>query len=261
MKYLPRPLSVPGGWTGLAEAPVDANVRIDYESLGEFLRVLSYPARLRLLTQLRRPRGIGELLVAPGKHRAQNRPDRPISRQAVLQHLGQMKDAGLVRARVSESKDNRGRLEYAADQARLFALLEDLRQVLQSGNAAALDSLETIQARPVAAAHLTPGPKLILVYGAYPGRVFPLPKKDDTRRGWVVGRKPGSQVLLDYDPYVSAENSEILPRGSSFELLDLRSARNGTQLNWTPLPVGGAAPLRSGDVVGVGRSLLVFREA
>lgn len=42
-------------------------------------------------------------------------------------------------------------------------------------------------------------------------------------------------------------------------LLDLPGNRNGTLLNWKPLARGGVAELKAGDVVGVGRSLLVFR--
>jgi DNA-binding transcriptional ArsR family regulator len=232
-----------------ADAPVDANVKLDYDALGELLRVLSYPARLRLLSQMRRPRTISELLVTPGRPRAGDRPERPISRQAVLQHLEQMKDSGLVRARLSQAEDARGKHEYAADPTRLFALLDDLRQVLQANYAG-----------PSPAAQGGAGARLILVYGAYPGRVFSLRDRENTRRGWVIGRKVGAHVQLEYDPYVSGENAEILPRGSGYELLDLRTARNGTQLNWTQLPVGASAPLRTGDVVGVGRSLLVFRE-
>jgi DNA-binding transcriptional ArsR family regulator len=221
-----------------ADAPVDANVKLDYDALGELLRVLSYPARLRLLSQMRRPRTISELLVTPGRPRAGDRPERPISRQAVLQHLEQMKDSGLVRARLSQAEDARGKHEYAADPTRLFALLDDLRQVLQANYAAPAEPTATIQARPSPAAQGGAGARLILVYGAYPGRVFSLRDRENTRRGWVIGRKVGAHVQLEYDPYVSGENAEILPRGSGYELLDLRTARNGTQLNWTQLPVG-----------------------
>jgi hypothetical protein len=38
-----------------------------------------------------------------------------------------------------------------------------------------------------------------------------------------------------------------------------RGSKNGTMLDFQPLPRGGSAPLTNGDVVGVGRTNLVFR--
>ncbi len=85
-------------------------------------------------------------------------------------------------------------------------------------------------------------------------------RRDDlgSGRGWAVGRKPGLPVSLEYDPYVSLVNSEVLPVGDRYLLADLGSSKNGTWLNWRP--VGAEpVPLTQGDVIGVGRSLLVFR--
>lgn len=73
-----------------------------------------------------------------------------------------------------------------------------------------------------------------------------------------TGRKPELPERLDDDPYVSLVNSEVLLKGDQYRLCDLGGSKNGTWLNWRPVgpePV----PLTQGDVVGVGRSLLVFR--
>jgi pSer/pThr/pTyr-binding forkhead associated (FHA) protein len=101
----------------------------------------------------------------------------------------------------------------------------------------------------------------VLVHGVHEGHVFPLRAPPAAGgRGWIVGRAKDAAVSLDYDPYVSIENSEILRVGRQFRILDLRTSKNGTLLNWKRLPVGGESPLRTGDVIGVGRSLLLFRE-
>lgn len=105
------------------------------------------------------------------------------------------------------------------------------------------------------------GPKLILVHGFYEGNAYQLREnRTDRARGWIVGRNADARVPLTSDPYVSFENSEIVPLRDGYKLLDLRTARNGTHLNWERLPVGGEVPLLSGDVIGVGRSRLLFRE-
>ncbi|MEO7397883.1 MAG: FHA domain-containing protein, partial [Ilumatobacteraceae bacterium] len=57
----------------------------------------------------------------------------------------------------------------------------------------------------------------------------------------------------------SLENSEIRADGNDFVLVDLRSSRNGTWLNWRRLGAEVRARLEPGDVIGIGRSLLVFR--
>lgn len=43
-------------------------------------------------------------------------------------------------------------------------------------------------------------------------------------------------------------------------LEDLPGSRNGTTLNFLPLPRGGRSELHHGDLIGVGRSLRLFRE-
>jgi len=64
---------------------------------------------------------------------------------------------------------------------------------------------------------------------------------------------------LAYDPYVSHRHAEVVRRADEHRLIDLRTARNGTYLNWRRMPPGGDSVLQPGDIVGVGRSLLVFR--
>jgi DNA-binding transcriptional ArsR family regulator len=227
------------------------------DALEAYLKSLASSGRLRLLRILRSPRTLDEIRL--------ERSDSgvPMSRQSVQEHLDRLMEVGLVRAGHREREGRRGASEYLLDHARLFDILEELRRLAAFEGRVSLSALETQRARgsPEAPAW-PPGPKLVLVHGVEEGRVFPLPPsllRDG--RGWVVGRAPHAHVRLDYDPYVSADNSEVLPRGGGYALLDVRSATNGTSLNWTRLPPGGEARLSDGDIVGVGRSLLVFRSS
>jgi pSer/pThr/pTyr-binding forkhead associated (FHA) protein len=91
--------------------------------------------------------------------------------------------------------------------------------------------------------------------------VFPLDARTrGDQRGWVIGRRRSLAVGLDYDPFVSQEHAEVLPVQGGFEVRDLETNKNGTSLNWEPLARGGSRLLEQGDVIGVGRTLLLFRE-
>lgn len=237
------------------------NVPIDFERLENYLKVLSHANRLRLLSLLRVPKPLDAILLNPGPSQAGHNPTRPISRQAVQGHLKQLVDLGIVRVRSTNRRGTRALYEYVLDQARLYALLEEFRRIGTLETQVPLDPFATEglpETRPKA---WEPGPKLVLVYGASEGRTFPLrPSEQKKGRGWIIGRSRNVHVSLEYDPYVSAENAEVLRAPDGFRLMDLRTAKNGTLLNWQRLPVGGEARLQNGDVIGVGRSLLVFRD-
>jgi predicted component of type VI protein secretion system len=90
------------------------------------------------------------------------------------------------------------------------------------------------------------------------GRFFALEPRPG--RAWRIGRRAGSEVCLDYDGYLSQLNSRIRFAAGRFVVEDVAGNRNGTRVNWAPLPPGGERTLSAGDLVGVGRSLLLFRE-
>jgi len=236
---------------------------IEFERLETYLKTLAYASRLELLSLLRSPRTLDEIHLQPGAAQAGQNPDRPISRQAVQLHLDKLEEAGLIRVGLTERKGKRALYEYAIDHARLFAVSEELRKVSALESHVPLDPNAT-EGLPVQRleARWAEGPKVVLVHGVNEGRAFPLRASDAAPgRGWVIGRAQDAAVSLDYDPYVSVENSEVVQVGRQYRVLDLRSSKNGTLLNWKRLPVGGEAPLAAGDVIGVGRSLLVFRDA
>jgi DNA-binding transcriptional ArsR family regulator len=229
---------------------------VDYDRLEQYLRALSHSRRLELLHILRMPHALQDIRLPPGKARAGERPDRAVARQTVQLHLRKLMEIGAVTAR---DGDGSGK-EFVVNPQRVYQITEELRKVTiaTAGAPAARDA--TVAAVPVAASEMQPGPKLVLVHGFMEGKVFPLRRGDiGERAGWVIGRKSGLHVCLEYDPYVSLVNSEVLLDKGQFYLADLGSSKNGTWLNWRP--VGERrAPLTQGDVIGVGRSLLVFRK-
>lgn len=231
---------------------------LDYDRLEEYLSALAYGSRLELLNILRFPRNVQDIRLAPRQVRPGENPDRPVSRQTIQGHLDKMVDIGLVVRR--EAADRRGK-EYLVNPQKLYQIFEELRKVgAVTADAPVPHEDGTVDLTVVRAERPQTGPRFVLVHGLHEGRTFPL-RREGLRdgRGWVIGRREGLQVSLDYDPYVSGENAEVVQDGKDFVLIDLRSSKNGTHLNWRRLEKDERPPLRSGDVVGVGRSLLVFR--
>lgn len=230
----------------------------DFDALETYFSALAYSTRLELLHLLRFPHALPEIRLSARQVRAGQNPERLISRQALQEHLDRLIQIGVVTARESES--GRPSREFVVNGQRLYQIMDEFWRVgtVFAGNAPTTEGTATLGA--VQATPLAPGPKLVLVRGLLEGKAFPLRRADLREgRGWIAGRKKGLHVALEYDPYVSLENSEIVPTEKGFEIMDLASSRNGTWVNWQPLPDGGRAALKSGDVIGVGRSLLVFR--
>lgn len=231
-------------------------VLLDHARLADDLRALAHESRLDILETLREPRALADIRVAPGRVLPGENPDRAMSRQAVQDHVEKLVAAGLV---VEEQRERRSRT-YAMNQQRLYQILEALHAAAGSMPDGSVRGAGTVDLDAPPPTRPPPGPRLALAHGLREGRTFPLQPADlRAGRGWIVGRRPGLHVSLEYDPYVSLENSEIRQEDGAFHLHDLPESKNGTSLNWTRLPRGGRARLAPGDVVGVGRSLLVFQ--
>lgn len=228
----------------------------DADALAETLTVLSYGARLEILNLLAHPVPLADIRVSP--HRAgPEDPERPMSKQGVQAHLDKLVETGLARVEVREVG---GRMLkcYVANAPRLYALVEDLRAMCARYTAhARADATGTLVGAP--SSHASRGPRLVLVHGVYEGRAYPLHAPEGGP--WLLGRSRSATVPLDYDPFVSAEHAEIVRDGEGFTLRDLPASKNGTSLNWEPLPRGGTARLAAGDIICIGRSLLSFRDA
>jgi DNA-binding transcriptional ArsR family regulator len=233
---------------------------VDYDKLEEFLRALAYSSRLELLSLLRSPRALQDIRIAPRQVKAGETGDRAVARQTVQAHLDKLVEVGVVVAR--DREEGRGK-EYVVSPQRMYQVLEEFRKVVTVTTGAPVPRLDTVDLGASKPAKMEEGPKLLLVHGLHEGKVFPLRRTDlrDDGRGWVIGRKAGLHVSLDYDPYISVENSEIVARDGAHSLMDLRSSKNGTWLNWRRLDKDERVPLTPGDVIGVGRSTLVFRRA
>lgn len=233
--------------------PSARQVPLDYASLASYMVALGYPARLELLDLLRFPSTLGAIKLIP--HRADAaRSDRVAARETIRAHLDKLAEVGLVRVeRIEEAGQAVNR--YAVNLPKLYALLEDLRR-LCTLYAAQAPAEPTGTLVPSAGREQPHGPRLVLVHGVYEGKAFPLDPRATDQKGWVIGRAPGLPVTLDYDPFVSAEHASVSSQGGRYFLTDLEESKNGTFLNWVPLAKGEAHPIRAGDVIGVGRSLL-----
>lgn len=231
----------------------------DFDRLADALSALAYGARLEILHALRFPRLRSEIRLAPRHGPGGAAPARLMSRQAVAEHLEKLVEIGVVAEGVEI--DGRGSREYALNAQRLYQIMEEFRQIgtVICAGAAPLSGM-TADLDPALPAPMMPGPKLVLAHGLLEGKAFPLSAQTCAQgRRWTIGRKRGVSVALEYDPYASVENSEIFIEAGRYHVRDLPGSRNGTRLNWRRLD-DQPAPLASGDVIGVGRSLLVFRD-
>lgn len=233
--------------------------RPEFQRLADHLRVLANPNRLELLYELRSPKSVDELELTPEQVQAGENPERPISHQAVRKHLSKLTSIDVV---ATEAKNREGRLvdEYVLNHQRLFAIVEEFRSLGELEPEQPVAEEETIPADRREAEGDDEGPRLVIVRGQREGRAFPLREADRVGdRGWIIGRNQGLPITLGYDPFVSAENTVIEPTSSGLAVRDLPDSRNGTFLNFERLPAGGSAELSVGDVIGVGRTNLVFR--
>ena len=95
-----------------------------------------------------------------------------------------------------------------------------------------------------------PKASLVVRQGAQIGTTFPL-----SGEAIILGREEGVGITL-HDPEVSRQHARISWQAGSYILEDLGST-NGTSLNSVQLT--GQRPLRPGDSIGLGETVLVFQ--
>jgi len=225
------------------------------KDLAAALDVLASPTRLALLRNLRTPKTLREVRVHVAEE--PDDPSRPITRQTVRKHLDRLMGIGAVTTLPAE-RDYGDTVAYVLNHQALFALSEEFRQ-LALLRPASEPRGATVAATPHAAGPELTGPCLVLVKGLEEGRTYDLTPPAAGTRAWVIGRRRGLDVSLDFDPFLSTENAVVEWREGTHVLQDLPDSRNGTALNFQPLPKGERRSLRTGDLVGVGRSILMFR--
>jgi hypothetical protein len=234
---------------------------IDYGRLAEYLGALAYPARLELLRILRFPHLVSDIRIQPARADKDHQPDRVASKQAIQAHLDKLVDLDLVRAE-SAGEGSRNANLYCVNGQQVYAFTEDLRKLstIYAGRGTVGDATGTLSAS-VSTQAAPKGPRLVLVHGLYEGQAFPLADASASQETWTIGRRRGLAISLDYDPFVSLENTLVRRDGARFIVEDMPGSKNGTSINWEPIRKGGSVTLEPADVIGVGRSLLVFRPA
>src|SRR5206468_1062180 len=80
---------------------------------------------------------------------------------------------------------------------------------------------------------------------------------DDPSRALTVGRGVRNDVLVDWDPEVSAVHAELQCTGGEWTIADDGLSSNGTYLNGAR--VGGRQRLHDGDHLRLGRTVLLYR--
>lgn len=216
------------------------------------LAALSSPTRLGLLRVLRAPKALSEIDLRPV---AGPGAGRPLARQTVTRLLQSLTAIGMVVERPAHRA--RGETtEYVLNHQRVFALSEELRMLARMRPTVEPSgvTVPSVNASPLPAQ----GPTLILVHGLDEGTAFRLdPEGRPEPATWILGRKRGADVPLDFDPSASGEHAAIRAERGAHVLEDLGS-RNGTTQNLRRLAPGERSTLRHGDLVGVGRSLLLY---
>ncbi|MHB8585008.1 MAG: FHA domain-containing protein [Thermoplasmatota archaeon] len=207
--------------------------------------------RLELLRILTEPHQLAEIELRSGLSEG----GAPISRQAIKEHLVVLMNAGLV-AMKEDDQGGRTRPLYSIDHSTIYALSEEIRGLARLRSTATIDKPTVIRGAAVSRDGF-PRPCLVVTKGLDEGRAVPLVSKHG-KTTWTIGRRAAADICMDYDPFVSQENTRIHAKGGGYVLEDLPTSRNGTMLNFQPLAPSIPVPLQTGDLLGVGRSLFLF---
>lgn len=234
--------------------------------LAQALGALASPTRLQILRALRTPKVLAEIHVRAPES------DRNIARQTVREHLNKLIQVGMVTTREVDRAYG-DTVEFLANHQTLYALSEEMRGLSRVRPAVEPEgaTVHSDKGRPRspeapgaarAPSHASTGARLVMVKGLDEGTGFPLRSAssagEPTRGEWIIGRRRGVAIPLDFDPYVSSENSRIVWRDGAHVIENLPDSRNGTVVNFSMLGVGEQRALRHGDIIGVGRSFLAY---
>ncbi len=216
----------------------------DLDELAEMLKPLSNGVRLKLLRYLAKPHYLEEV----ASHLS-------VSRQAAAQHLDKLLMIEAVE-RQTGRRDSGPVTEYVVNPQAIFLIYT------------AFEGLATIRretGEPLRATRPdATGPEgreraldacLWVVHG--PSRGSRIVLNETKRHDWTFGRGARCDVPLEHDPFASNRHARISKGDRGFALTDLHST-NGTFLNESRVPAGSTVPLAQGDLVGVGRTTLIF---
>lgn len=235
--------------------------------LARAFEALSYRSRLALLEKLRKPRTVDDIDLRPGNPKPGENADRVLTRQGIRYHLAKLREADLISVRDVICADGRRRQTFRVDPSGIFELVHRLEErflVDRDGGASWLGVDETAgrnggsgEPTGLPSSWL---PAVVIVHGPGRGRVISLTSENvEPPRGWAIGSRQDAAVTIPHDAWVAPDHGEIVGKGDAFELIDLRTSGRPTMLDGSQIPLGGSRTLESGHVIGVGRSLLVFR--
>ncbi len=225
-----------------------------HEELATTLAALANATRLAILKAVVVPRPLHLIRVRTLSERGVEGP-RLASRQAVKEHLDRLVQHGIVHTREGGQEG----VEYVVNHRRLFQISEEVRDLASVRMSADVVEEPTIPAAQPGGARPEPGPRLLLVKGLREGRTFELGHVAPGEP-LVLGRRDRSEVPLSYDPYVSSRHALLARQGEGFTLEVAPEATNPAYVNLVALQPGEPRPLRHGDVIHLGRSVLVFWE-
>lgn len=229
---------------GAGEDPLAAAEELEPEELAELFEALSNPRRIRLLHHLAEPQYLREIASAFG-----------LSRQAVHHHLDRLVETGFLERR-SGSRESGPVTEYVLVPEVLALVHEGVERVSRVPGARRDRPDRTRGGSDHPASSSPPDRGLWVVHGIDAGTRLSLVGDEGP---WVVGRDPTCDLVLEGDPFASARHAEVWPEGTGHRVGDLAST-NGTFVNGRRLDRREDAALDHGDVVGVGRSLLLYQD-
>lgn len=244
----------------------EASDKVDTERLSNVLSTLGNRQRLDILRQLTTPKNVSEIDAFREEDKNGEARQVPLTRQAILSHIDKLEDVGLVDTRVAQGEGSHTK-EYFTREDHLFMVLEEVRTLgnlaMDSATSGVPDRTLVQKSEPEAPETEDALAQLILIRGIREGRVFGLNSKAEPMQWWIGReRQVGDErvdVPLEYDLFISRKHAVLSYEDKRFLLRDAESL-NGTVVNWNrELRGGEEIELEHGDVIGVGRSLLLFR--
>lgn len=213
------------------------------------LRSLSNARRLTLLMFLQEPRYLEEIASHLN-----------FSRQAASLHVNALQQAGFIKRRAS-SRPGKRIVEFVLQPEALYEVHEYFEQLvvrITAGPQSPEHTRTPSERRQPFDHRAATGPTLTIVHGLQLGKQFAL--SEEGVGVWIIGREARSPVRLPHDSYVSNRHAEIRrPAGGAQVTVADTFSRNGTLLNFSPLAPGEPKALNHGDLLAIGRTLLLFR--
>lgn len=229
-------------------APSPPRWDLDFDRLASDLAPLGSATRLRLLNYLTTPRYLEEIASF-----------LQMNRYAAKKHVDQLLEAGMI-TRTPAQRGDALVVEYRIVQEKLFEVFDAMRALgtLRPVGASRDDTSRTkaAEAHPSDRRAGAESPRLVVVYGIEVGASHVV---DGGAQPWLIGRDATCGLSLQGDPFVSARHAQVEWKGGAHVLTDLFST-NGTTLDWARIDPGRPMPLQNGSIVGVGKTLFVFRD-